>query len=80
MFQVTHKILAEKAVQISLAAIEAYNKPYAQYREESFAILMVNAWGWRKINISLEILYLPLQFLASYEEFNELSYEAMSIS
>lgn len=44
MFQVTHKILAEKAVQISLAAIEAYNKPYAQYREESFAILMVNAW------------------------------------
>ena len=42
--EVDHKILSDKAFQIALAAIEAYNKPDSPYREESFTILMVNAW------------------------------------
>jgi len=36
--------LAEKSVQAAIAAIEIYNKPNFSYREESFAILMTNAW------------------------------------
>ena len=36
--------LAEKSVQAAVAAIEIYNKPNFSYREESFAILMTNAW------------------------------------
>jgi len=34
----------EKSIQAMLSAIELYNKPNYTYREESFAILMVNAW------------------------------------
>lgn len=36
--------LADKAVNAATAAIEIYNKPNFKYREESFAILMLNAW------------------------------------
>ncbi|MGV9012965.1 MAG: DUF3644 domain-containing protein [Flavobacteriales bacterium] len=36
--------LAEKSIQAALSAIEVYNKPDFKYREESFAILIVNAW------------------------------------
>lgn len=36
--------LLEKSVQAALSAIEVYNKPDFKYREESFSILMVNAW------------------------------------
>ena len=36
--------LAKKSLQAILAAIEIYNKPTFSYREESFALLMVNAW------------------------------------
>jgi hypothetical protein len=36
--------LAEKSVAASLSAIEIYNKPDFKYREETFAILMTNAW------------------------------------
>ncbi len=36
--------LLEKSVQAALAAIEIYNKPDFKYREETFAILLVNAW------------------------------------
>lgn len=36
--------LLDKAVQAALSAIELYNKPNFLYREESFTILMVNAW------------------------------------
>ncbi len=38
------KIVTEKAVKACLAAITVYNNPNLQYREESFAILMINAW------------------------------------
>src|SRR5258708_6272382 len=36
--------LAEKSVSASIAAIEIYNKPNFSYREESFSLLMINAW------------------------------------
>lgn len=36
--------LLNKAVSASVTAIEVYNKPDFKFREESFSILMVNAW------------------------------------
>ena len=39
-----YRILVEKAIEASLAAVEIYNKPNIQYREETFSILMLNAW------------------------------------
>lgn len=36
--------LAQKSVQAAIAAIEVYNKPNFLYREESFSLLMSNAW------------------------------------
>jgi hypothetical protein len=39
-----HTFLVEKAIHAAVAAIEIYNKPGFRYREESFAILMLNAW------------------------------------
>lgn len=36
--------LAEKSVQAVIAAMELYDKPDLSYREESFAVLMENAW------------------------------------
>jgi len=38
------RLLVNKSVQAALSAIELYNKPNFSYREESFCILMVNAW------------------------------------
>ena len=38
------KILVEKSLDACLAALEIYNKPDFQYREEAFSILMLNAW------------------------------------
>ena len=39
-----YKQLVDKSVAAALAAIEVYNKPDFRYREESFVILLVNAW------------------------------------
>lgn len=36
--------LLEKSIAAAISAIEIYNKPDFRYREETFAILMVNAW------------------------------------
>lgn len=36
--------LANKSLQIAMSAIEIYNKPNFLYREETFSILMINAW------------------------------------
>jgi len=36
--------LVEKSISAAVAAIEVYNKPNFHYREESFCILMLNAW------------------------------------
>ncbi|MDR1552133.1 MAG: DUF3644 domain-containing protein [Prevotellaceae bacterium] len=39
-----HKLFVEKSVGAALSAIKIYNKPDFKYREETFAILMINAW------------------------------------
>lgn len=39
-----HARLAEKEISAALASIEIYNKPDFRYREESFSILIINAW------------------------------------
>lgn len=44
MSQARHKVILNKSVQASVAAIEVYNKPDFKYREETFSILMINAW------------------------------------
>ena len=40
----TYRGLLDKPIASMLSAIEVYNKPNFQYREETFAILAVNAW------------------------------------
>ena len=39
-----YKTLLDKSIAAAISAIEIYNKPDFKYREETFAILMVNAW------------------------------------
>ena len=39
-----HSRLVDKSLSAAVAAIEVYNKPDFRYREESFCILMLNAW------------------------------------
>lgn len=36
--------LVDKSIESAIASIEVYNKPAFDYREESFAILMINSW------------------------------------
>lgn len=38
------RTMADKSLDAMLSAIEIYNKPNFAYREESFAILAINAW------------------------------------
>ena len=38
------KQLLDKAIAATVAAIEIYNKPDFQYREETFSILAINGW------------------------------------
>lgn len=40
----TYRSLLDKSVSSMLSSIEIYNKPNFEYREETFAILAVNAW------------------------------------
>lgn len=40
----TYRSLLDKSIGSMLSAIEIYNKPNFQYREETFAILSINAW------------------------------------
>ena len=37
-------ILLEKSIAACISGIEIYNKPDFKYREETFTILMINAW------------------------------------
>lgn len=39
-----YKQILRKSAEAMLAAVEVYNKPRFEYREESFAILSINAW------------------------------------
>jgi hypothetical protein len=38
------KQLVDRAIAATVAAIEIYNKPDFQYRNETFAVLAVNGW------------------------------------
>ncbi len=40
----TSDILIEKSINALISSIEIYNKPDFKYREESFAVLIINAW------------------------------------
>lgn len=44
MAKARYKKLLNKSIQSAISAIEIYNKPDFKYREESFSILMINAW------------------------------------
>lgn len=44
MVKARYRTLLEKSVSAAISAIEIYNKPDFKYREETFSILMVNAW------------------------------------
>jgi hypothetical protein len=59
------KDIAQKAVDAALAAIEIYNKPDFKHREETFSILMTNAWE----------LLLKARHLAQNGEHEESLYE-----
>lgn len=39
-----HQIMLEKSISACISAIEIYNKPNFMHREETFSILMTNAW------------------------------------
>ena len=40
----SYRNLLQNAQAAMLAAIEIYNKPRFQYRDECFSILLINAW------------------------------------
>lgn len=40
----TYRALLDKSIDSMLSAIEIYNKPNFNYREETFSILAINAW------------------------------------
>ncbi len=39
-----HEMLMDNSLQAALSSIEIYNKPDFKYREQTFAVLNVNAW------------------------------------
>lgn len=57
--------LATKSVHAAVAAIEIYNKPNFLYREESFSLLMTNAWE----------LLLKAKWILDHEDAVESMYE-----
>lgn len=69
--------MAEKAVDAMLAAIEIYNKPDFRYREESFAILAINAW---ELLVKAQILRLDGNRVASILVFEKRKNNDGSIS
>lgn len=44
MARARHNAFLEKSLASAISAIEVYNKPDFKYREETFSILMINAW------------------------------------
>ncbi|WP_462136975.1 DUF3644 domain-containing protein [Candidatus Mycalebacterium sp.] len=56
------RTLADKSISSMIAAIEIYNKPSFEYREESFSILAINAW---EILLKARILLIEQNRLSS---------------
>ena len=66
-----YKEMLRKSAEAMLAAVEIYNKPRFNYREESFAILSINAW---ELLLKARILHLSSNKLTSlyvYERFKK---------
>lgn len=68
--------LIEKSIACAVSSIEIYNKPDFKYREETFTILMVNAWELilkaKKIkenNGNIKVLYIK-EFIKNAENKN----------
>ncbi|MCB0737557.1 MAG: hypothetical protein KDC92_08595 [Bacteroidetes bacterium] len=59
--------ILEKSVQTALSAIEIYSKPDFNYREESFSILMVNAWELLLKARILQLIKIKLESLKEME-------------
>jgi hypothetical protein len=60
------RTLLDKSLDALLAAIEIYNKPVFSYREESFAILAINAW---ELLLKARLLQLSSNKIASILEY-----------
>jgi hypothetical protein len=58
ILMVLSKVIANKSVHAAVAAIEIYNKPNFQFREEAFSLLMTSAWE----------LLLKAKWLADHKE------------
>ena len=66
-----YKAMLKKSAEAMLAGVEIYNKPRFDYREESFAILSINAW---ELLLKARILQLSSNKLSSlyiYEKQNK---------
>lgn len=60
------KQMLDKSISAILAAIEIYNKPYVEYREETFSILLINAW---ELLLKARILQLEQNKIAAILEY-----------
>lgn len=65
----TYRSLLDKSIASMLSAIEVYNKPNFQYREETFAILSVNAWEILLKAIILKLYRYKLRYLYVYKPY-----------
>jgi hypothetical protein len=61
-----YKLLLDKSIASAVSAIEIYNKPDFLYREETFSILMINAW---ELLLKSKILFETNNKAASIYEF-----------
>lgn len=66
-----YKSLLEKSVGSMLSAIEIYNKPDFNYREESFAILSVNAWELLMKAFILKLNHYKVTSLYQYKKYKK---------
>ncbi len=71
------RCLAEKSLAAMMSAIEIYNKPNFQYREETFAILTINAW---ELLFKSRILQLSKNRLSSITKYGKRQNQDGSIS
>jgi Protein of unknown function (DUF3644) len=60
------KKLLEKSISAMISAIDVYNKPNHQYREESFCILVLNAW---ELLLKARLLHNARNKLSSIQEY-----------
>ncbi len=71
------RCLAEKSIAAMISAIEIYNKPDFQYREETYAILAINAW---ELLLKSRILQLSKNRLSSIIKYERRQNQDGSIS